>query len=149
MIARTTICALALLCCACNPQPPSQTEVEDFVRHYAAMTRADDPAQVMALFSRDPGVSSVGVGKILKGYDAIQTATKDSIAHSSQTPLDVGAIDVTPLAADTVLAVFPFTLTLGTKGKTPVKTPGAGTIILKRTKDGLRVMHEHYSLRDA
>src|SRR5262245_33098674 len=146
MKSRWTICALAIICSACAPapQPPSQAEVEAFVHQYTEVTRAGDSSKVMSLFSRDAGVSSAGAGMIFKGWDTIKKVTDETIAEVRELPIAIGAIEVTPLGPDTVVAVFPMKL-----GKAPLWAEGAGTIVLKRTSEGLRILHEHYSLRDS
>lgn len=148
MTARWMICAFALLLSACTPtpqvQPPSQAEVEAFVHQYADATRSGDASKAMGMISREPGVSSAGAGMIFRGWETIQKVTGETIADARETSIAIGAIDVTPLGPDTVLAVFPMQL-----GTPPRTVEGAGTIVIKRTPEGLRVIHEHYSLRDA
>lgn len=146
MNGRLTIAVLALLCAACSPKPPSQAEVEAFVRQYAAATRGGNTEKVMVNFSRDAGVVSVGEGKVLRGYDAIKSITDETIAAVSKRPVTVDSVDVTALGPDTALALVSMTITR-TIAKRKVGTPSVGTLIVKRTPDGLRIVHEHYSVK--
>ena len=62
-------------------------------------------------------------------------------------------VDVTPLGADTALAVAPMVVTAegfpadGGPKLTSTDYPGALTMIVKRTPEGLRLIHEHHSVR--
>jgi hypothetical protein len=61
----------------------------------------------------------------------------------------LGAIEVTPLAPDAAVAVG----TVDVQGIYQVgnmvvdNLPGAFTIVVKQTPEGLRLVHEHYSIR--
>jgi len=152
MAARLITCSLALLVSACTPTPPpalGQAEVQDFVRQYVAATNAADAQKMMGLVNRDQMVSSIGYGKIHRGWDAIRTATDESIAAAARVKVAVGTIDVTSLGPDAALAVASMNLSgLQQVGRAyVVDVPGALTIVVKRTPDGLRLIHEHYSVR--
>ena len=146
MTVRAVICVLALLCTACSPKPPAPAEVEAFVRQYAAATRSGNTEKVMVNFSRDAGVVSVGEGKVLRGYDTIKSITDETIVAVSKRPVTVDSVDVMPLGPDMALALVSMTITR-TVGKRKVATPSVGTIVVKRTPEGLRIIHEHYSQR--
>lgn len=151
MTRRLATCLLALTtsACATGIQPLGQAEVQEFVRQYMAATNAADAQKLMALVDRDPTVSSVGYGRIYRGWDAIRAATDENIAATARLSLGIGTIDVTPLGPDTALAVSSMTLSgVYRIGPTSMReTPGALTIVVKRTPEGLRLIHEHYSLR--
>ena len=145
------ILALALTTSACAPAVPrlGQGEVEEFVRQYVAATNAADAQKLMAMVHRDPTVSSIGYGRIYRGWDAIRAATDENIAAAARIKLVIGTIDVTPLGPDAALAVSPMTLSGVYKigPTTMTEKPGALTLVVKRTPEGLRLIHEHYSLR--
>jgi uncharacterized protein (TIGR02246 family) len=153
MTARLLACVLALTLCACEMFSPELTEaeVQDFVRQYVAAANAADASKVMGFIHRDDAVSSVGLGTIHRGWNAIRAATDDAYAQNVRVKLTLGMLDVTRLGRDTALAVA----SMSVSSNQPVQTarglttnaPGALTIVVRRTPDGLRVIHEHYSLR--
>jgi hypothetical protein len=106
----------------------------------------------MELVLRDETVSSIGYGKIYRGWDAIRAATDESIAATARVKFTVGTVDVTALGTDAALAVAPGTVSILTpvqvgRTVTMVDVLGAMTIIVRRTPEGLRLIHEHYSVR--
>lgn len=144
------VLALAVPGCAPTPAPPlSDSEVQDFVQQYIAAGNAADASKAMAMVQKDQTVSSIGHGKVYRGWDAIRTATDEGAAAAARIKLTVGTIDVTSLGPDTALAVATMNLSgLQQIGRTyVVDLPGALTIIVKRTPEGLRLIHEHYSVR--
>ena len=147
------IFCLALLCAGCTPAPTSLSpaEVQDFVKQYVAANKTADAKKMMAFISREPGVSSAGAGMIYRGLDAVRTVTDESIAATSKLNIALGTIDVTPLAADTALAVASMIISPAPAAacKSASEARGAMTMIVKRTPEGLRLIHEHYSLRPA
>src|SRR5438552_2596878 len=113
MIERLMICIFTLAVSACAPTPPpvlGQAEVQDFVRQYVAATNAADASKMMDLINRDQVVSSIGHGKINRGWEAIRSATDESIAGAARVKVTVGTIDVTSLGPDAALAVASMTL---------------------------------------
>lgn len=155
MTGRSLVCVLALFVSGCAPTPPpplTQAEVQDFVRQYVAATNAGDASKLMELVLRDETVSSIGYGKIYRGWDAIRAATDESIAATARVKFTVGTVDVTALGTDAALAVAPGTVSILTpvqvgRTVTMVDVLGAMTIIVRRTPEGLRLIHEHYSVR--
>jgi len=156
MTATRLALVLALILCGCGPTTPpplAQAEVEDFVRQYVAAQNAGDASKTMAMVQRDPSVSSVGFGKLQRGWEAIRTSTDESINTTSQFKLNIGTIDVTVLGNDAALVVAPMSISSGGKpvivGRNlmQVDLSGALTIVAKRTPEGLRLIHEHYSVR--
>ena len=134
---------------ACAPTPPaplSQSEVQEFVRQYVAAGNTGDASKLMELVDRDPAVSSVGQGEVVRGWEAIRKSVDESIAQSSRLRITVGTVDVIPLGTDSALAVAPMFVTLLQEKRRP-DIPGSLTIVVKRTPAGLRLIHEHSSLR--
>src|SRR5262249_27973263 len=156
MIRRSTPFVLALLVSACSPTPPpalSPKEVQDFVAQYAAAYNAGDDSKQLGMILRDPGVSSVISGRLYRGYDAIRAASDENLSAVARIVVKVGAVDVTPLGTDAALAVAPMVLAVErfsvpvSNSLTSTDFPGALTILVKRTPEGLRIVHEHYSVR--
>jgi ketosteroid isomerase-like protein len=156
MVARSTLIAFALLLCACAPTPPpalSQAEVQEFVKSYVAAFNDGDDSKMMGLIQHDAAVSSIASGKLYRGYDAINTSSSENISALARVSVSLGAVDVTPLAPDSALAVAPMVVNAegfprdGGGKLSSTDYPGALTIIVKRTPEGLRLIHEHHSVR--
>ena len=95
--------------------------------------------------SREPSVSSVGYGKIDRGGDAIRKSTDANIAEATRTRMTEGTVEVTALGTDFALAVAPMYITPLGSIRT-VDVPGGATIVVKRTPEGIRLIHEHFSV---
>ena len=153
MTARLFACALVLALSACEKSPPPLTdaEVQDFVRQYVAAANAADAAKVMGFIQRDETVTSAGLGMIHRGWKAISTATTDAYADPVRIKVSLDKLDVTRLGADTALVVAPISMSSSKPvqigGNTMTSAPGAMTIVVKRTAEGLRIIHDHYSIR--
>lgn len=150
---RLLACALALALSACEAPSPALTEaeVQEFVRQYAAASNTTDVAKIMGFIQRGETATSVGVGIIYRGWNEIRAATDDAAAENALLKVELGKVVVTPLGADTALAVAPMTVSSHPPAKPGdgglTNAPGALSIVVKRTPEGLRVIHEHYSLR--
>jgi hypothetical protein len=156
MFARSALLGSAVMLVACAPTPPpapTQAQVQDFVRDYVAAFNAGDDSKLMGLISHDGAVSSIASGRLYRGWDAIRVSSDENLTAIAATRVAIGAVDVTPLGADSALAVAPmvvsadrFPLKAGSKLTTD-DFPGALTMIVKRTPEGLRLIHEHHSVR--
>jgi ketosteroid isomerase-like protein len=150
MNTRLALCCLALSLCACNAaQPPlTSAEVQQFVRDYAAATNSANAPKIMSMVVHDATASSISGGKIDRGWDAIRVST-DAGLEQRKGKIELGAVDVTPLSSEAAVA----TGTLNVRGIHHVgnmivdSLPGAFTVVVKRTPEGLRLVHEHYSIR--
>jgi ketosteroid isomerase-like protein len=152
MIARLLACVLAVALSACETPPPELTEaeVQDFVRQYVAAANAADAAKVMGFIQQDEAVTSVGLGVIHRGWKAINAATGDAYAQDVRVKVTIEKMDVMRIGRDSALATAPVSVSTNQ----PVETargsissaPGAMSVLVKRTPEGLRVIHDHYSL---
>jgi len=144
--------AVVAVCAACTPAaPPALTtaEVQQFVRDYAAAANAANASKVMEMVLREQSVSSIFAGKIDRGWEAIRSATDATLSRPNRAQVALGMINVTPLAPDAALAVGTMNF-IGSHqigNMTFESLPGAFTIVVKRTPEGLRLIHEHYSVR--
>jgi ketosteroid isomerase-like protein len=146
---RHVIGALALVVVGCTPTPPpppSQSEVQEFVRQYVAAANGGDASKLMELISRGPEVSSIGYGNVERGWETIRKSTDANIAQATRIRFTVGTVDVVPLGNEFALATATMFLTPLKPGQA-ADLPGAATIVVKRTPEGLRLIHEHYSVR--
>ena len=147
---RLGLCSAALTLCACTASPPPLTgaDVQQFVRNYAAATNSADAPKIMAMVLHDPTVSSISGGKIDRGWEAMQAAVNAGLEQRKGN-IELDTVDVTPLSSEAAVAMG----TLKVRGIHQVgnmivdNLPVAFTIVVKRTPDGLRLVHEHYSVR--
>jgi ketosteroid isomerase-like protein len=155
MTLRLAACVLALALTGCETSTPALTEaeVQEFVRQYVAASNGFDPAKAMSFIQKDEGVTSAGLGTIHRGWEAIRAATDTSFKEEVRIKLVVDSLAVTPITADAALAVGSMTVSSPQPiqlGRTWLSSAaGAMTLVVKRTPEGLRVIHEHYSLRPA
>ena len=150
MNARLAACIAVLALSACNAAPPplSASEVEQFVRDYVAASNAGDPTKAMSMVMHDASASSISAGKMDRGWDAIRVSAEGNVERRQQ-KIELLTTEVTPLSADAGVATGTLNLR-GTyrMGNMVLDTlPSAFTIVVKRTPEGLRLVHEHYSLR--
>ena len=129
------------------PAKPAVT-AEQFVKSYVkAMNRADVPS-MMKMFDRGSGVTSIGDGSISHGWRSIQADAQQFVGREGTFKFTVGMVEVTPLGSGYVLAVAPFTMqTVGQEED--VELPAAMTLVLERADKSWKVIHEHWSSKDA
>jgi ketosteroid isomerase-like protein len=129
------------------PAKPNVT-AQQFVKSYVkAMNRAD-VASMMKMVSRSSGVTSVGDGSISHGWRSIQTDAQQFVGRKGSFKFTVGLVEVTPLGLEYVLAVAPFTVqTFGQEED--VELHAAMTFVLQREGKSWKVIHEHWSSKDA
>jgi ketosteroid isomerase-like protein len=152
---RLLVCVVALLFFGCTPTPPpplTPAEVQEFVRQYIAATNTADASKLMELVQRDPTVSSIALGKVTRGWEAMRVATDESSTANPRIKIAIGTIDVTTLGNDAALAIASMSISsagaLMQRGRyvTLSDVPGAFTMVVRRTPEGLRLVHEHYSV---
>ncbi|HEY2924071.1 MAG TPA: nuclear transport factor 2 family protein [Candidatus Eisenbacteria bacterium] len=127
-----------------NPAVTAQQFVKSYVK---AMNRAD-VASMMKMFSKRSGVTAIGDGSISHGWKSIQMDAQQFVGREGTFKFTVGLVDVTPLGSGYVLAVAP--LTVQTVGQEEdVEVPAAMTLVLEQADKSWKVLHEHWSSRDA
>ena len=150
MNARLAACIGLLVLCACNaaPTPLSTADVQQFVRDYVAANNAGDPAKTMALVLHDASATSIAAGRVDHGWEAIRASADQNLKNREQ-KIELGTFEVMPLSSDAAVAVGSLTLhgTFHMGNLVLQDLPGAFTIVVKRTPEGLRLAHEHYSIR--
>jgi ketosteroid isomerase-like protein len=132
-------------CSLIPTSPPSRAEVQEFVRQYFAASNSGDASKLMELVSRESTVSSIGYGKIDRGWEEIRKTTDTNIAEATRVRVTVGTVEVAALGTDYALAIAPLYLT-SLQVLNPIDVPGAVTMLVKRTPEGIRLVHEHFSV---
>jgi ketosteroid isomerase-like protein len=124
-----------------------RAEVEAAVQSFVAAHNKPDAGAVAAWYSTQPGVTSIGGGAIIRGWDRIRevVGTLDSVAAArGGLTLTLGSLDVTALGDKYALAVAPYTLVVGAAG-TQVRQRGAMTLVLQKLGKDWKIIHDHTS----
>ncbi len=145
------MCFVALSLYGCNAPAPSVTsdQVQQFVRDYATANNSADATRVMSMVLHEANASSISGGKINLGWDAIRTSMEAGLVEQRKGKIELGTVDVTLLSPEAAVAVG----TLNVRGMHHVgnmivdNLPVSFTVVVKRTPEGLRLVHEHYSVR--
>src|SRR5882762_6984081 len=129
------------------PTKPGVT-AEQFVKSYVKAMNRGDVGSMMKMFSKSSGVTSIGDGAISHGWRSIQTDARQFVGRQGTFKFTVGLVEITPLGSNFVLAVAPFTVqTFGQEED--VEVPAAMTFVLQREGGSWKVVHEHWSSKDA
>ena len=148
---RLALCFVALSLYGCNSPAPSVTsdQVQQFVRDYAAASNNADATRIMSMVLHEANASSISGGNINLGWDAIRTSMEAGLVEQRKGKIELGTVDVTLLSPEAAVAVG----TLNVRGIHHVgnmivdNLPASFTVVVKRTPEGLRLVHEHYSVR--
>ncbi len=129
------------------PAKPNMT-VQQFVKSYVRAMNHSDVAAMMKMFSKGDGVTSIGDGTISHGWGSIKTDAQQFVGREGTFKFSMGVVEVTPLGSSHVLAVAPITVqTFGQEED--VEVPAAMTFVLQREGRSWKVIHEHWSSKDA
>jgi len=121
-----------------------RVSVQSFVRSYVGAMNRAEVATMMQMFSKRPGVTSIGDGEISRGWDSIRTDAQQIVGKEGTFKFTIGSIDVTPLGDSYALVVAPFTFAIIGHPDT-LELPAAMTLVLERSRTSWKVLHEHWS----
>jgi uncharacterized protein (TIGR02246 family) len=142
------LCGLSLPGLALAQAPGAvRAEVEAAVRAYVAAHNRGDAGGVAALYGTQPGVTSIGDGEIVRGWDRIreQGNALDTLqAHQGHLTVTLGSLDITPLGTGYALAIAPYTLTVAGPGGAASRR-GAMTLVLQKVAGEWKIIHDHTS----
>lgn len=150
--AAVLLAALLLLAAPDLPAQPAgaavspQAEIQRLVRDYIAAHNQADATAMMDLVARHPAVTSVSVGEITRGWDAIRAEADEITGQEGRYRLAVGTMDVTLLGGAHALVVAPTTITMVT-AQGDVQVRGAMTLVFTKQPQGWRILNEHFSLK--
>ena len=127
-----------------GPTATLRTEIQQAVRAYIEGHNKFDAATIADMYSRQPGVTSVGDGEITRGWDRIRDAFDKLVGSEGRFRVDIGSIDVTPLGPGYALALTSYTITLNVAGQ-EVQQRGTMTLVFQRTEGEWKIIHDHTS----
>jgi len=121
-------------------------EVEAFVAGYIEAHNGTDRSAVMEMFCRQPEVSWVEMGAIIRGWESIRSGAGVLAGELGTHRVSLRAMDVSPLGPDHALVVAPLMIELAAvDGEAQIR--GAMTLVLERASGRWRGLHEHLSLQ--
>src|SRR5689334_6839270 len=126
--------------------PAVRTEVLTFVRAYFDAENRADATALSDAMSRRSDVMSLHEGNITRGWEAIRAETDQITGKQGTFRVDIGTMDVVPLGTGYMLIVAPTTVTVSAQ-QGPVQIGGAMTLVLEKSRDGWKILNEHYSLK--
>ena len=141
----THILAFTTLRAQVPATPAAQrAEIQQAVRAYIEAHNRSDAATIADMYSRQPGVTSVGDGQIMRGWDRIREAFDQLVGTAGKFKIDIGSIDVVPLGPGYALALTSYSLSLGT-GAEATQQRGAMTLVFQKQEGEWKVIHDHTS----
>jgi uncharacterized protein (TIGR02246 family) len=141
----TVVLALALpSLCAAQAGANQRQEVLAFVRGYVdAVNRADMTAYV-DMYAQRRDLIVVNDGQVTRGWEAVRDEANQMMGAEGSYRISAGVVDVVILSADMAIAVLPFAASVNTT-QGPMQLRGAMTLILQKTAEGWRIIHDHTS----
>ncbi len=121
-----------------------RTQVQEFVKSYIDAQNKVDASVQMEMVSRKPGVSSISMGEIVRGWEAVRADVDKVVGSEGQFKISIGTIDVDLLGTSYALVVAPCTITLHAAGG-DVQVRGAISMVLEKSVGKWKVLHEHSS----
>ena len=141
-----TVVAIVLGVSTPAAQSAVRADIQQFVRAYVDAHNNADATATMGMMSRKSGVSSVTMGKISRGWDAIRSDVDEAVGSADHPKMVLGVIDVESLSPSYALVVAPF----GANVSTPqgdVQVRGALTLLLEKSGGKWKVLHDHTSIQ--
>ena len=124
--------------------PDTRAEVHRFVKGFLSAMNGGDIAALVEMYARVPEVASISDGEVSRGWEAIRSDADSLLGKQGSYRVDVGSTDVVALGAAYAIAFAGATITVaGVEG--PEQVRGAFTLILKKTRGGWKILHEHMS----
>jgi uncharacterized protein (TIGR02246 family) len=124
----------------------ARAEIQRLVRDYMDAHNRADATAMMELVARRPEVSSVSLGEITRGWEAIRTETDEMTGQEGRQRHAVGTMDVTMLGAGHAMVIAPTTIAV-VQPQGEVQLRGAMTLVLVKQPVGWRILHEHFSIQ--
>lgn len=124
--------------------PAIRTEIQQAVRTYVDAWNRADASNLVEMYSRAAGVTSVGDGEIIRGWDRIRERYDSIVGVEGRFKIAIGSIDVAPMGVSHALALTSYTLTIHTDAG-DVQERGAMTLVFQKVGAEWKVVHDHTS----
>ena len=129
-----------------NDPAALEAAATEVYRQYVAAAQSGDPTAMLALYSRQPSISSATLGTIRRGREAIRADLDSSAGPDRRFQITPGTADVTQLGDSVLLLVAPVTISAQTDTG-PARVRGAVTLILGAEGGAWRIRHDHFSIQ--
>src|SRR5574341_256755 len=142
-------CPLAVVSAAAQTASALRAEVEPVVRAYVEAHNRGDAAAIADAYSQQPGVTTVGDGQIIRGWDRIREyydQLDELMATGGRLQVRVSSFDVIPLGPGYALVVANYGLTAAIEAA-EVRQRGAMTLVLQKVAGQWKVIHDHSSTK--
>ncbi len=133
--------------CLTAQQPTAatvRTELQQAVRAYVDAFNRADVATLVEMYSREAGVTSVGDGQIMRGWDAIRSAYDSIAGAEGKYKVSTGSIDIVPLGPGYAMALTSTIITVKS-GDQGTQLRGAMTLVFKKIGGEWKIIHDHTS----
>ncbi len=127
-----------------SPTALLRSEIQQAVRAYVDANNNADATSLVEMYTRQPGVTSVGDGEITRGWDRIREHFDQLIGFEGSFKIRIGSIDVTPLGPGYALALSSYVLTMNLQG-VDVQQRGAMTLVFQQFDGEWKIIHDHFS----
>jgi uncharacterized protein (TIGR02246 family) len=121
-----------------------RTEIQQAVHTYVDAWNRADASNLVEMYSRAPGVTSVGDGEIIRGWDRIRERYDSIGGIEGRFKIAIGSIDVVPMGANYALALTSYTLTIHADAG-DIQERGAMTLVFQKAGGEWKVIHDHTS----
>jgi len=142
------LAALVAVLGAAGPTAPSadavRAEVQQFFKSYVEAQNKVDASAIMEMVSKKPGVASISMGEITRGWEDIRKDVDSIVGSEGVMKIAIGTIDVEPLGPNFALAFAPCTITLAV-AQGGLQVRGAVTLIVEKSEGKWKLIHEHTS----
>ena len=127
-------------------QAPSnqRQDVLAFVRAYVDAANRGDITAYIDMYAQRRDLITVSDGQLTRGWDALRDEANQMMGTEGAYRISAGSVDVITLAGDMAIAVFPFVATVSTQ-QGPVQLRGAMSLVVQKTPQGWRIIHDHTS----
>jgi uncharacterized protein (TIGR02246 family) len=146
------LCGIVILCWAsaaygqASSPASMRSEIQQTVRAYVDAMNKGDFASYAEMYSRQPGVTSVGDGKITRGWDQIRQDIDGHLSMAGKFSVGLGSIDVTLLGLNYAMALTKYNITVGSAGGEQVQRAGAMTLLFQKVEGEWKIIHDHTSM---
>lgn len=145
LVAFTLIAGFPLAAAA---DPTLTKEVTTALQDGVTAWNAGDLPKFMHGYLDSPEVTFTSGGRILRGYAALQQRYQDTYGNDRQSmgQLQFDKIEVWPLGLENALALGHWHLEVAARrGRTKDQMEGVFSLVLKKTADGWKIIHDHTS----
>jgi uncharacterized protein (TIGR02246 family) len=123
-----------------------RNEIQQAVRAYVDAANKGDFSSFADMYSRQGGTTSVGDGKITRGWDNVRQDIDQHLNLAGKFSIGLGSLDIALLGPAYALAVAKFNVTVGPGNGQQVQRTGAMTLLFQKSGGEWKIIHDHTSM---